>query len=92
MGKISPNEQNVKLKNGSRKITNRQDVAEIFSWYFSKVVEILLKQNDNWNSSCTVPQQKINSCNETMFIIPVTETEAQKWHKSLKVNCWQVLI
>lgn len=72
------------MKRGTVNVTNPQDVAELFNSYFLEIAEKLLKPNNERLFSCQWPQLKINSCNETIFIFPVTETEVEKVTKNLR--------
>jgi hypothetical protein len=47
-----------------------KDTAEMYSSYFTEIIGKLAKQNNGSQAP-----QAINSCNETMFIYPVTEIE-----------------
>lgn len=62
------------LKCGTSKEANPQHIAEMFNLYFADIVGKLVKQNNSKMLCCQAPQ-RINSCNETMFICPVTENE-----------------
>jgi hypothetical protein len=48
-----------------------------------ETAEKLIKQNDNIKLYCKVPQE-LNSCNETTFTFPVTETEIEEMANNFK--------
>jgi hypothetical protein len=58
------------IRCGTHKGSNLKDIAEMYNSYFTEIIWKLVKQN-NGNQA----PQEINSCNETMFIYPVTEIE-----------------
>ncbi|PNF13688.1 hypothetical protein B7P43_G15271 [Cryptotermes secundus] len=62
LGNNMQRELGIELKCGTRKEANPQCIAEMFNLYFADIVGKLVKQNNS-------------TCNETMFICPVTENE-----------------
>jgi hypothetical protein len=83
-GKTSHNNQQNELKYGTKQITDLQEIAELCNSHFTEIADKLLKQNIIINSSCKLPQHRINRCNETMLLFPVTEIEVEKVTKNLK--------
>jgi hypothetical protein len=55
------------IRCGSWKGSNLKDIAEMYNSYFTEIIGKLVKQNNGSQAP-----QEINSCNETMFIYPVT--------------------
>jgi hypothetical protein len=64
---------------GTRKGSNLKGVAEMYNSYFTEIIGKLVKQNNGSRAP-----QEINSCNETMFIYPVTEIEIAEMVKNFK--------
>jgi hypothetical protein len=65
------------------KIINPQKATEMLNSFFSGIAAELLTQNSKTHNSQKV-QQKINSCDNTIFVFPVTEDEVECVVKKLK--------
>jgi hypothetical protein len=73
----------MEVRCGTKKECNLQCIAEMFNFYFTEIIGKLVKQNNNIKLGCQAPQV-INSCDETMFVYPVTENEIVEMVKKLK--------
>jgi hypothetical protein len=60
-------EDGEEIRCGTPKGSNLKDIAEMYNSYFTEIIGKLVKQNNDSQAP-----QEINSCNETMFIYPVT--------------------
>jgi potassium voltage-gated channel Eag-related subfamily H protein 8 len=58
---------------------NLKDTAEMFNSYFTEIIGKFVKQNNGSQAP-----QEIDSCNETMFIYPVTEIEIAEAMQNFK--------
>jgi hypothetical protein len=65
------------------KIINPQKATEMLNSFFSGIADELSTQNSKTHNGQKV-QQKINSCDNTIFIFPVTEDEVECVVKKLK--------
>jgi len=59
-------------------------ILELFQSYFAETIEKLTDQNNGTHSAYNTANLKINTCPQTMYIIPVTENEIEKVVKNLK--------
>jgi hypothetical protein len=83
-GRTSSNKQDIKIIWNSEEITNPENVAELFNFYFCKISEELLKKNGNRTPNSENQHLKIKESTKTMFLFPVTESEVEKVAKGLK--------
>jgi len=74
------------------RISNPRAIAELFNSYFVEIVEKLTDQNSGKHATYNMTNLKINTCPQTIFIIPVSENEVEKLVKNLKRNVHQDLM
>jgi potassium voltage-gated channel Eag-related subfamily H protein 8 len=79
LGNNPKREVGKEIRYGTWKGSNLKNVAERYNCYFTEIIGKLVKQNNGSRAP-----QEINSCNETMFIYPVTETEMVEMVKNFK--------
>jgi hypothetical protein len=87
IGKSSTNNKNVELRWGKNKISNPRAPAELFNSYFAETVQKLADQNRGTHATYNMADLKINTCPQTIFINPVTDSEVEKVVKNLKGKC-----
>lgn len=63
---------------GSIKIKNPKFGAELTNAYFVEIVKKFIEQNSKVFAACKVMKLKLNTCLETIFILPVPEDEIEK--------------
>jgi hypothetical protein len=78
------NNKNIELRWGKNKISHPRAIAELFNSYFVESVEKLTDQNSGTHATYHITNLKINTCPQTIFINPVSETEVEKVVKNLK--------
>ena len=84
LGKSFISNKNIELKLGKSKISNARVISELFNSYFAETIEKLTDQNSGTHSAYNTTNLKINTCPQTMYIIPVTENEIKKVVKNLE--------
>ena len=84
LGKSFISNKNIELKLGKSKISNPSAISELFNSYFAETIEKLTDQNSGTQSAYNTTNLKINTCPQTMYIIPVTENEIEKVVKNLE--------
>jgi hypothetical protein len=84
LGKSFINHKNIELRWGKNKISHPRAIAELFNSYFVESVEKLTDQNSGTHATYNMTNLKINTCPQTIFINPVSETEVEKVVSNLK--------
>jgi hypothetical protein len=74
LGKSSKNNKNIELRWGKNEISNPRAIAELFNSYFVGTVEKLADQNGGTHATYNMANLKINTCPQTMFINPVSDS------------------
>jgi hypothetical protein len=87
LGKTFINNNNIELRWGKYEILHPRAIAELFNSYFVKSVEKLADQNSGTHANYNMTNLKINTCPQTIFINPVSETEVEKVVRNLKGKC-----
>jgi hypothetical protein len=87
LGKTFINNKNIELRWGKNKILHPRAIAELFNSYFVESVEKLADQISGTHATYNMTNLKINTCPQTIFINPVSETEVEKVVRNLKGKC-----
>jgi len=82
--RTSSTTQDIKIIWNSEEITNPENIAELFNFYFCKISEELLKKNWNRMPNSENQHLKIKKSTKNMFLFPVTGSELEKVTKGLK--------
>ena len=83
-GRNSSNIQDIKIIWSSEKITNPENIAELFNSYFCKISGVILKKNGNRLPNCENEHLKTKESMKTMFLFPGIQSEMEKVLKGLK--------
>jgi hypothetical protein len=83
VGKSLQFDQKSELNNGSVTISDPQKVADMMNSFFVGIVDDLLNQN-SCNINIQTAKESINYCPNSIFLLPVTESEIECVTKSLK--------
>jgi hypothetical protein len=85
VGKSLQFDKKIELNNRSVTISDPQKVADTMNSFFVGIVDDLLNQNI-CNINIQTAKQRINYCPNTIFLLPVTESEIECVTKSLKAH------
>ena len=83
-GKPLINNRNIELKWGKSKISDPRTISEVFNSYYVETIERVSGHNKGTHTVQNMSSLKINSCAQTMYITPVSESEIEKVIKNLK--------
>jgi len=83
-GKTSPQDQDIIILQNSEEVSNPGKVAELFNSYFCEISKVLLKEEGKKGPTHGNYQLKIKKNTNSIFLLPVTESEVEKVAGSLK--------
>ena len=91
-GRNSSNIQDIKIIWSSEKITNPENIAELFNSHFCKISGVILKKNGNRLPNCENEHLKTKESTKTMFLFPGIQSEVEKVLRVLRIYYQQELM
>jgi len=83
-GKTSPQDQDIIIVKNSEEVSNPGKVAELFNSYFCEISKELLKEEGKKGPTHGNYQLKIKKNTNSIFLLPIIESEVEKVAGSLK--------
>ena len=78
LGKPFLNNKNIELKWGNSTTSNPRVISELFNLHYAEAIERVSGHNNGTHIAYNMSNLKINSCSQTTYITPVSESETEK--------------